>query len=71
MNNKIIQQLRNDGLETIADEIERLLKIESDMEIIKGMYNRNSLSSYSDDVDELAKIMTPNKKLTGLPSSPS
>lgn len=41
-------------------EIDRLLKIESDMKTLQDMYRRNSLSSYSDDMDELAKIMKPN-----------
>ena len=46
--------------EEAAQEIERLLKIEIDMKSLQEMYRRNSLSSYSDDMDELAKIMTPN-----------
>jgi hypothetical protein len=46
----------------IFDEIKRLSKIEADMEALREMYRRNSLSSYSYDMDELANIMVPNVK---------
>ena len=44
----------------LRDEIDGLLKIESAMIALRRMYNRNSLAAYSDDTDELAKLMISN-----------
>lgn len=48
-----------------SDAIEELGKLRIDMETLREMWSKNSLSAWADDSDTLAKIMTPNVELTG------